>query len=85
METSKYAVWVVWIGGGAAILFGRGWLATASHVAVWATLVAHIVEFVAVRSMLKSAGGSMGRHFVQTLIYGLFHWMPIKKRLEATN
>jgi hypothetical protein len=85
MESSKYAVWAIWIGGGAAILLGRGWVATAGHVAVWATLVAHVVEFVAMRPMLKRAGGSMGQHFVQTLIYGLFHWMPIKKRLDAAS
>jgi len=83
METAKYSIWVIWIGGAAAMLFGSGTVATAGHVAVWATLAAHVVEFVAVRSMLEQAGGSMGSHFVQTVIYGLFHWLPIKKRLAA--
>jgi hypothetical protein len=41
-------------------------------------LVAHIAEFVAMRSVFQRAGGSMGQHFVQTLIYGLFHWTPLR-------
>jgi hypothetical protein len=83
METAKYAVWVVWIGGAAAILFGGGGVATVGHIVVWVTLAAHVVEFFAVRSMFKRAGGPMRHHFVQTIIYGLFYWMPIKKRHDA--
>ena len=81
METLKYSVWSVWIGGLTAILFGSGWVATAGHVIVWLTLFAHVVEFLVNRSLFERAGGSMTHHFVQTLIYGLFHWTPIKQRL----
>jgi hypothetical protein len=28
---------------------------------------------------MEAAGGSMGHHFVQTLIYGLFHWKPLEE------
>ena len=35
------------------------------------------------RKVFERAGGSMSHHFVQTLVYGLFHWSPIKQRLEA--
>ena len=34
-------------------------------------------------SVMERAGGSMGHHFVQTLIYGLFHWKPIEERLAS--
>lgn len=81
MESLKYGVWVIWIGGAAAIFFGTGWVATVGHAAVWLTLAAHGVEFVVNRPLFERAGGSMSHHFVQTLIYGLFHWTPIKERL----
>ena len=74
----KYSVWVIWLGGAAAIVFGSGWIQTAGHIAFWATLVAHVVEFFVKRPVMEAAGGSMGHHFVQTLIYGLFHWKPLE-------
>jgi hypothetical protein len=83
MDNLKYSVWGIWIGGLAAILFGTGWVATAGHVAVWLTLGAHIIEFVVHRSLFERAGGSMTHHFVQTAIYGLFYWTPIKERLAT--
>ena len=79
----KYSVWVIWIGGAAAILLGSGWVATAGHFAFWLTLVAHIVEFFVKRPLFEKVGGSMGNHFLQTLIYGLFHWKPLEEQLEA--
>ena len=78
----KQSVWVLWIGSLAAMLLGSGWVATAGQWVFGITLVAHLVEFVVFRSLFERAGGSMGHHFVQTMIYGLFHWTPIKERLE---
>jgi len=79
----KYSVWAIWIGGAAAILLGSGWVATAGHIAFWLTLAAHIVEFVVKRPLFEKVGGSMGDHFLQTLIYGFFHWKPLEEQLEA--
>lgn len=79
----KQSVWLLWIGSLAAMLFGSGWIATIGQWAFGLTFVAHIVEFILHRSLFQRAGGSMLHHFVQTLIYGLFHWTPIKERLEA--
>ena len=31
------------------------------------------------RDVFEKAGGSMGYHFVQTMIYGLFHWKPLEE------
>ena len=79
----KYSVWLIWIGGAAAIVFGSGGIAIAGHLAVWLTLAAHVAEFVVKRPVFERAGGSMGHHFLQTLIYGLFHWRPLEERLNA--
>lgn len=78
MEMAKYSVWIIWIGGAAAILFGSGGVSTAGHIAFWLTLAAHVVEFLVKRPLFEKVGGSMGHHFVQTLIYGLFHWKPLE-------
>ena len=52
---------------------------------MWLTLAAHLVEFFVKRPVFERAGGSMGHHFVQTMIYGLFHWKPVEDRLDATH
>ncbi len=75
----KHGIWVIWIGGGAAIIFGSGWISTAGHIAVWLTLAAHLAEFIVKRPLFERAGGSMGHHFLQTMIYGLFHWKPLEE------
>ena len=80
---AKHSIWFVWIGSVAAMVFGTGWLATMGQWVFGLTLLAHIVEFIVLRSLFERAGGSMGHHFVQTLIYGLFHWTPIKQRLDS--
>jgi hypothetical protein len=81
----KQSVWVIWFGAAAAIFWGGGWVSTAGHVAFWLTLVAHLAEFVVKRPVMEAAGGSMGHHFVQTLIYGLFHWKPLEDSARATD
>jgi len=79
----KHGVWVIWVGSLAMILLGSGWVATVGHVVFWFTLVAHIVECFMNLGLFRRAGGSMANHIVQTLIYGLFHWKPIKDGLES--
>jgi uncharacterized RDD family membrane protein YckC len=79
----KQGIWLIWIGSLAAMLFGSGWIATLGQWAFGLTLVAHIVEFIVQRSLFRRAGGSMLHHFVQTLIYGFFHWKPIVERFES--
>ncbi|MAE94223.1 MAG: hypothetical protein CL910_06140 [Deltaproteobacteria bacterium] len=81
----KQSVWVIWLGATAAIVWGSGWVSTTGHVVFWGTLAAHVVEFVIKRPVMEAAGGSMGHHFVQTLIYGLFHWKPLEESAQATD
>jgi uncharacterized protein YhhL (DUF1145 family) len=42
--------------------------------------VIHTIEFFVKKSVLEKAGGSMGQHYVQVLIYGLFHWKPLEEQ-----
>ena len=79
----KYSVWAIWIGGAAAILLGSGWVSTAGSFVFWLTAAAHVVEFFVKRPLFEKVGGSMGHHFLQTLIYGLFHWKPLEEKLAA--
>ena len=81
----KQSVWVLWVGSVAAMLLGTGWVATAGQWAFGLTFVAHLVEFLMNRSLFERAGESMSHHFAQTMIYGFFHWAPIKKRLESES
>jgi hypothetical protein len=74
----KQSVWVIYLGALAAIVLGSGGVSTAGHFVLWGTLAVHVVEFVVKRPVMQAAGGSMGHHFVQTLIYGLFHWKPLE-------
>jgi len=83
MGMQKQSVWVLWIGSLAAMFFGSGGVATAGQWVFGLTFLAHVVECIVYRSLFERAGGSMFHHFVQTMIYGLFHWKPIKERLEA--
>ncbi len=46
-------------------------------------ILAHLAEFFMNYSLFQKAGGSMANHFIQTMIYGLFHWTPIKERVAA--
>ena len=76
----KQSVWIVWLGAAAAIVLGSGWVATLGHVVFWSMLGVHLAEFFVKRPVMEAAGGSLAHHFVQTLIYGLFHWKPLEDR-----
>ena len=77
-SSMKHTVWVLWLGSLAAIFLGSGWVVTAGQVAFWGTVVAHAVEFLVKRPVMAAAEGTMGQHFVQTMIYGMFHWKPLE-------
>ena len=79
----KQSVWVLWIGAALAMLLGSGWVATAGQWTFGLLFVAHLAEFVLKRDVFVRSGGSMGHHFVQTMIYGLFHWKPLEEGLEG--
>lgn len=80
----KQSVWALWIGSLLAMAFGSGAVATVGQWVFGITFVAHLAEFFVKRSVFERAGGAMGHHFVQTMIYGLFHWKPLEEQLAAS-
>ena len=82
MKQSVLVLWAVLILG---FVFGSGALATAAKVVLVLLAVAHVAEFFVKKDVLTKAGGSMGHHFVQTLIYGLFHWKPLEESQNSAD
>jgi hypothetical protein len=81
MESLKISVWGLWIGAGSAMGFGGPEVALIGRYVFLGTLLVHLAEFAWKRPLFARAGGSLGHHFVHTMIYGLFHWKPIEDRL----
>jgi len=77
MKQGALVMWFVLVAG---MVFGGGGLATAARFAFWGIVLVHVAEFFIKRPVMEKAGGSMGQHFVQTLIYGLFHWKPLEEQ-----
>ena len=77
MKQGVLVMWFVLLAGG---VFGSGWVASTANVLFWGIALVHVVEFFVKRSVMEKAGGSMGRHFVETLTYGLFHWKPLEEQ-----
>jgi uncharacterized protein YhhL (DUF1145 family) len=55
------------------------------RIAFFVTAIAHIVEFFIYRPALRRAKGSLGHHFVQVLIFGMFHYQDVQAELAAEN
>ena len=75
---NKNSVWILYIAAALAMLLTDGALATAGRWLFIVLAVVHFAEFVVKRDVMTRAGGSMGNHFVQTMIYGFFHWKPLE-------
>ena len=85
MNGMKHGIWVLWVGCIVAILFGQGAVASWGAWILGLSFAVHIVEFFVNLPLFRRAGGSLANHFFQTLIYGLFHWTPIKQRLDSES
>jgi len=81
----KQSVLVLWLVLAAGMIFGSGWIAGVARFVFWALALVHIVEFFVKKSVMEKAGGSMGQHFLETLIYGLFHWKPLEDQQRAVT
>ena len=68
-----------------AMILATGLLATIGRLTFGLLVIAHLAEFFVKRDVFVRAGGSMGHHFVQTMIYGLFHWRPIEEQLKDAS
>ena len=76
----KQGVLVMWFAFLAGMIFGGGWVDSVATFLFWGIALVHVVEFFVKKSVMEKAGGSMGQHFFQTLIYGLFHWKPLEEQ-----
>jgi len=52
------------------------------RIAFFVTAIAHIVEFFIYRPRLALAEGTMSHHFLQVLIFGMFHYQEVEAELE---
>jgi len=75
----KQGVWILWIGCLVAMFLVGGVIGTVGRVVFWLLVVVHVAEFFVKRDVFARAGGSTFHHFVQTLIYGMFHWKPLEE------
>jgi hypothetical protein len=75
---NKNSVWFLYIACVLAMVLTDGFLASAGRWLIIILAVVHFAEFVVKRDVMARAGGSMGNHFVQTMIYGFFHWKPLE-------
>ena len=82
---NKQSVLILWFVLVALMLLASGWLASIGKFVFWLLVVVHIAEFFVKKDVLEKAGGSMGKHFVQTLIYGMFHWQPLEEAQQGSS
>ena len=85
MENAKQGIWILYGGCLLAIFFAGDGFATAAGWLLGVVLGVHVIEFFVKRDVMAKAGGSMGSHFVQTLIYGLFHWKPLEEEQQTPD
>ena len=52
------------------------------RIAFFVTAIAHIAEFFIYRPKLALAEGSMNHHFLQTLIFGMFHYQEVERQIS---
>jgi uncharacterized protein YhhL (DUF1145 family) len=73
LRSAKLVLNVVWVVLAASFLLPASPLVGALRLAFVLMLAAHAIEFLFFQRALARLGGSMGHHFVQVLLYGLFH------------
>lgn len=83
MPTSKTIVAAVWI-----LLSSCFFVATGSTVSLvgrvvfWLMAATHVVECVAFLPMLRRASGSLARHLLHTLLFGVLHIQEVRALLS---
>ena len=68
---------------GAALAAASGaWTGTlALDVGILGALIAaiHVIEVPVLWTLLRNAPGSLAANIAQTLLFGAFHWLPLKR------
>jgi len=78
----KQGVLVMWFVLLIGILVGGTFGAFARPI-FWLIAAIHLVEFFVKKGVLEQAGGSMGHHFVQVMIYGIAYWKPLEEAQQS--
>lgn len=71
-------VWIVCLG--AFFVGGDASAARLGRLVFWVMAAAHVVEFLVFRGMFQRAGGSLGQHFFQTLVFGFAHIREVREQ-----
>ena len=80
MNTNKWVALAVYAAlAGYGLFFASPGAATIILYIFIALPIIHLLEFAMVRKVLSTAGGSQGGHFLQTLVFGYVHWLPLWK------
>ncbi|RIL00301.1 MAG: hypothetical protein DCC71_18740 [Proteobacteria bacterium] len=70
----KAIVLVLWVACLAAFALPEHlWWASAGRMLFFGLIVVHAVEFALFLPKLRAAGGSLGHHFVQVMLFGIVH------------
>jgi uncharacterized protein YhhL (DUF1145 family) len=80
LQRAKTVLNVVWVVLAVSFVLPASPLVGALRLAFVLMLAAHALEFLFFQRTLARLGGSMGQHFVQVLLYGLFHLQLAKAR-----
>ena len=73
LRKARIALNVLWVVLAVSFLLPSGPWVGAARGAFVILLAAHALEFLVFHRTLGRLGGSMGHHFVQMLMYGIFH------------
>jgi len=83
MQKNQIGSWILYVGCVLALFWAPAWLAEIAGWLLGGILAIHVIEFFLKREVMEKAGGSMGGHFLQTLLYGFFHWKPLEDEQKA--
>ena len=55
------------------------------RIGFFVTVIAHIAEFFIYRPKLERAEGTLNHHFLQVLLFGMFHYREVEAELAAKS
>jgi len=83
MKKNEIGTWILYVACVIALVWAPSGVASIAGWVLGGTLVIHLIEFFVKREVMAKAGGSMGEHFLRTLLYGFFHWKPLEDEQKA--
>lgn len=81
MSAPKWIMLVIYAAMAACLVLMPG--TQAAQIISWTfiiLLVVHVLEAIAMFRVLSAAPGSLAGHIVQTLLFGIVHWKPLRQQ-----